>query len=549
MFNDHRLSWDTPDNPGAVAPAGTSNVIGPFVANRRSAGDDRRPWHVVLGLILPMTLLIWNMLRVRSFTIDDAYISYRYARNFARGLGLVYNPGEHIEGYTNFLWTVVLGAGMRLNLDPEALAKILGGLASCGSLYVVFLLSRRLRPYTVMPCVATWLMATSIVQSGYAVFGLETSAFTFFVLAGCELFFRERDRPAAMPYSGLMFGLAGLTRPEAPMFIGILMLFLGRRLFDRQNLLRGVLFAAPIAVHLLWRHSYYDAWLPNTLAAKTGSLGQQLRGGSDYLGQYLRHTWPVWLLALIGVGVAQGVTALSLMALALAVLMYVLLVGGDWMPYFRFLGPFEPFFFLFACLGIRAGGETVLSALTRLPQQVSGPRRRALAVSLGVVAIVALASIGYFRADRLTAAQQKILTDDKVFWDSAAGRVAQWLVINDQPGEIAVADIGYIGYATDYPLLDLLGLVDPVIAKLPGGYTRKYGPGYVERVFDKEPRYFVFVGGARTCSQLPFPAQEKLRRDERFQSNYKLVQAIAHSKGGVWCIFERRGAGARVTAG
>src|SRR5688500_10686764 len=60
-----------------------------------------RRHHLVLGLVLPAMVALVGMLRVRSFTVDDSYISYRYARNFARGLGLVYNEGERIEGYTN----------------------------------------------------------------------------------------------------------------------------------------------------------------------------------------------------------------------------------------------------------------------------------------------------------------------------------------------------------------------------------------------------------------------------------------------------------------
>src|SRR5580698_4569692 len=87
--------------------------------------------HLVVGLVLPAVLLGVNMARVGSFTIDDAYISFRYARNLARGLGLVYNAGEHIEGYTNFFWTVLLAGGIRLGLDPVLLAKVLGGLAAC----------------------------------------------------------------------------------------------------------------------------------------------------------------------------------------------------------------------------------------------------------------------------------------------------------------------------------------------------------------------------------------------------------------------------------
>ena len=59
---------------------------------------------VFIGLILPGLLLSLNLYKLRFLTMDDAYISFRYARNLAEGLGFVYNAGERIEGYTNFLW-------------------------------------------------------------------------------------------------------------------------------------------------------------------------------------------------------------------------------------------------------------------------------------------------------------------------------------------------------------------------------------------------------------------------------------------------------------
>ncbi|WP_437530788.1 hypothetical protein WME79_00290 [Sorangium sp. So ce726] len=498
--------------------------------------------HLAFGLVLPAFLLVVNMVRVRSFTIDDAYISYRYARNFARGLGLVYNAGERIEGYTNFLWTVLLAGGIKLGLDPDVVAKVLGGLAACGSLGALYLLSARLRPHGAVPCIATWLFASSIVQSGYAVFGLETPLFVLLVLAGTEMMFRERDRGTGFPYSGLVFGLAGLTRPEAPMFIGIPMLFLGLRFFGRQNLLRGVVFAAPIACHMLWRHSYYGTWLPNTLSAKTGSLAEQLAGGQRYIAEYAEHTWPALLLALFGLCVAivaRHRDALCVAALALAVGGYVLLVGGDWMPYYRFMSPFEPFCFLLAGLGARALLEPLLADLSARAADAPEGGALALAAGAGVLALGGLIALGVFRAQRIEHAQHRILDDEKRFWDSAAGGVAAWFQEHAKPGEVAVGDIGYIGYVTDYPVLDLLGLVDPVISKLPGGYTRKTGPGYVQHVFDKMPRYFVFVGGADTCDKLPFPAQEKLRKDRRFRGVYEVAGMVRHSKNGYWCVFER----------
>lgn len=52
-----------------------------------------------------------------DYLSDDTFISFRYARNLARGDGLVFNPSERVEGYTNFLEVVVLAGLYRLGAD------------------------------------------------------------------------------------------------------------------------------------------------------------------------------------------------------------------------------------------------------------------------------------------------------------------------------------------------------------------------------------------------------------------------------------------------
>ncbi|MFP6627913.1 MAG: hypothetical protein VCC67_02630, partial [Myxococcota bacterium] len=56
---------------------------------------------IVGGLLF---FALW--LAYREFWLDDAFITFRYAKNWADGLGLVFNPGETIEGYTPFSWTL-----------------------------------------------------------------------------------------------------------------------------------------------------------------------------------------------------------------------------------------------------------------------------------------------------------------------------------------------------------------------------------------------------------------------------------------------------------
>ncbi len=258
-------------------------------------------------------MLAATMWRGHVFTVDDGFTSYRYARNLARGLGLVYHEGARVEGYTNFLFTVLLAGGVELGLDPETLSKSIGAASAFGALGLTYVMSGRLAPYRTLPCLATWLLASSIVSSGWPVFGLETSFFVGLVLLGTYLFMRESwplatdPSPAlparGLPWSGVAFALAALTRPEAPILLGLLMLLLGRALVSRQNVLRAAVFCAPLLLHLAFRRAYYGAWLPNTAGAKLGDLQAQIPAGMSYVRDYLAHAGPVLVLALLAVAI------------------------------------------------------------------------------------------------------------------------------------------------------------------------------------------------------------------------------------------------------
>ena len=76
---------------------------------------------------------LWAAWR-RSWICDDAFISYRYAENFVHGLGPVFNPGERVEGYSNFLWTLWSAFGLSLGADPERWSKIAGIACYAGAL-------------------------------------------------------------------------------------------------------------------------------------------------------------------------------------------------------------------------------------------------------------------------------------------------------------------------------------------------------------------------------------------------------------------------------
>jgi hypothetical protein len=534
------------------------------------------------------------MYSVNWLTVDDAYISFRYARNLVEGHGLVYNPGERVEGYTNFLWTLLIAGGLLLGIGAELCSKVLGALSALLAVYGVYRFALRLQPASPVPPLAPWLLAGSLVFMGYAIQGLETAFFAALLVAGAARLWTEELEGKAVVGSAVLFALAGLTRPEAPMYLGLLMLMLPGRallgvralaasrwrqpllllglclvtaaglalllqlqttadvaisaalaallvlsgglvavtlpaaLLSGRNLLRGILFLLPLAAHLIWRHHYYGAWLPNTLTAKTGDEAGQLLAGLGYLLDYLRHDGLLAALALCGIGLAaarRDPVLLSVATVCVVAAGYVVLVGGDWMPLFRFVTPIIPFYLLLADSVLR----TLMGARTLLP-------RLAGVAALTVVALQMVQQFGTdydrFRAFALE-------------WDRHAGRTATWFAEREATlgreqvaGTIALGDIGEVGYVTGYPVLDLLGLVDTTIADLPGGYTNKVGQGFLDYVHERRPRYVVIISEEYGCRSPSVTSSRALYDDPRFRRTYRVAGQVWAGQDHFWCIYQ-----------
>src|SRR3954463_11179626 len=93
----------------------------------------------VAGGILIAHSLVWN------FVTDDAFISFVYSRNLAKHGQLVFNLGERVEGYTNFLWTVLLAGLLKIGLAPEIMSRVLGTACAIATLGICAYASNRLR--------------------------------------------------------------------------------------------------------------------------------------------------------------------------------------------------------------------------------------------------------------------------------------------------------------------------------------------------------------------------------------------------------------------
>jgi hypothetical protein len=105
----------------------------------------RRTGQYALSAVAGTAIILLLHARVYlDYTSDDAYISFRYARNLGDGLGLVWNPGEHVEGYSNFLWVMILAGAYRLGADIVVSGRWLGFVFAVAAGLGTYALSRDL---------------------------------------------------------------------------------------------------------------------------------------------------------------------------------------------------------------------------------------------------------------------------------------------------------------------------------------------------------------------------------------------------------------------
>ena len=222
-----------------------------------------------------------------AFLCDDAYITFRYVANAHAGHGLVWNPPpfQPVEGYTGFLWALLLWATWSwFGVEPPAAANVLSIACGVGQFVLVVMAAGRLRRTdgsrapTVVGTVALAAIVGNRSFLQWQTSGLETAlfhlAFVGWVLHAC----RERRSASWLAWWSVAASAAALTRPDGLLLVAVTAAVGALQIAgacERTDRRRRVFALTPLlatAAHVLWRRATYGEWLPNTYYAKVTGL-------------------------------------------------------------------------------------------------------------------------------------------------------------------------------------------------------------------------------------------------------------------------------------
>lgn len=466
----------------------------------------REPWVEVGGAVLGgvgFAALAWLN---RGFVTDDAWISLRYARHLADGLGLVWNPqGPPVEGYSNPLLVALEALAYRFGGDGLLLAKGLGVVCGLVLIAAVARLGAAVlgsRP-AALAAVLTGLWAPLAFWSQG---GLETLPAALSIYAA-TLVLAKSDGSAA--WAGcLLAPLAGL-RPEALALAGALALASEGPAFWRgargPALRRALQIAGPALLVAgligVTRWVWFQAWVPNSVLYKTGTMDF----GKVTL-RFLAEAAPLLAVATLGLWKTPGRARL----LAVPPGLYLAASPGfrDSVNEFsRFLLPTVPLLALCAAAGLawvarRRAGVAVLLAMALLGWQLGGSGASPVEVYRW--------GLGY------QTCKATVRTE-----------AADWLAAHSDPGETyGIADAGLVPFRLDREVTDLFWLNSPEIQRQGKRSTRQRAAWLM-----KHPPDWLMLSATEE-GEPNYETERAILNRPEFASHYVLKQTIQRADCG-----------------
>jgi hypothetical protein len=384
-------------------------------------------------------------------------VSMRYARNLAEGNGLVFNPGERVQGFSNPLLTIAMATLIRVfgPILAVSLVQFLGIPTVLACAFLAARITDSLGSRYASASGFTYVVTLAYYPLSYwTLMGMETGLLCLLLLGSVAAV-----QKGAWPMVGLLLGAAYLTRPDALVPAAVLLTaFWKTGAPTRATLKSCAILAGVVLVTELSQKLYYGSWLPNTYTLKvTGiPLFMRLVNGIAYSKPFILDSSPVLALAVMGCRAA--ILGPWLLALVGAVVGYQIYVGGDsWPGYWRFTTPMWP----------------IVAGLAALSAALAGASARARALRWLAAGVILLAGNARFAEEILL-----LKLPNGVEANTENLRVAQALRrLTTENAVVGVMWAGVIPYYSERRAVDFLGKSDRHVAQLPPDLSGATGWG------------------------------------------------------------------------
>lgn len=390
-----------------------------------------------------LTRLLFHYLT--GCTLDDAFITFRYAENIAAGHGFVYNMGERVLGTTTPLFTLILSALAYLGIPVITSALIISLLSSGLTAVILYCFAQSLGfdRLSFIP-VSLYILFPRLLVTDTG--GMETSLFTLMVTAAFYFQHKRLDVHAITAAA-----LASITRPEGFLVLGILMIY---NVFkDRKQMIAGTFTAAVIILPwLVFAYFYFGSPIPNSVNAKLalyGRLGVMsfwenvvfLMGWRNPFG------FPLFALAIAGGWWLKRKRAFGVPVIAWMIGMVVSLALSRTHLFLWYITPIYPLYLLFA----GAVFPQINDRSKWFKQHANTITKLILAGTIIILVIANYPTVRSYRSYQNTV-------------ETVHRAIGQYLQTHARSTDVVAAeDIGYIGYYCDLKIIDRDGLISPEV--------------------------------------------------------------------------------------
>lgn len=301
--------------------------------------------------------------------VDDAFIVFRYVDRFQAGHGLTFNDQEYVEGYTSLSWTLYLTVLSYTGLSPYIASVLTNYVFILLTGLTMYWLLQRIGLNAAFKIAALYFLGTSLLFFKVAYLGLELGMYIWLLMLFLGVLLTGVGYPQmdgvskpSLILSGALAALLFATRPESIVLPPVLLLACIAFSRGRKSILSHthyffIPFSILVFFIVLWRLSYYGEVLPNSIMAKSislhtltmpgfGWLKDILFGSAAYYFKAYRENPLLLLLPFLSIYFIvkqQQSFILILLLMPVAWQHFVILVnGGDWMPYYRFINLYTP---------------------------------------------------------------------------------------------------------------------------------------------------------------------------------------------------------------